>query len=264
MKPSNLFISFLDIKSIELITRKEYSLNTNDIIIYSIYLPDFIDLKSDLYKFLNSLEIKKVERFYKETDRNRFIIYRAILKLILGAYTKLDVKNILLDYDFNKKPYLASHPWLHFNVSHSEDFAAIAISRRKVGIDIEHMSDDFKFTSMLPDIFDDHESLIIQDAADKKNTFYTFWTRKESFVKALGKGIDEDFKYIPCLDGPHNVDFSLIKNSQNWQVYSFDFANHYSGAVAFEGQPAISKNVVLYCMPNTMKDLMEMTKKRKF
>ena len=258
MKTSKLFISFTDIKSVELFSGKEYSLDTNDIIIYSIYLPNFIDLKADLYKFLNSIEVKKAKRFYKEIDRNRFIIYRSILKLILGAYTKLDVKKIYLDYDFNKKPYLASHPWLHFNISHSENFAVIAISRKKVGIDIEYLSEDFKFTNLLPDIFDDNERLIIQNAADKKNTFYTLWTRKESFVKALGKGIDEDFKYIPSSDGQHSVDFELIKNTQNWQVYSFDLADHYLGAIAFEGLSSVSNNLEWYIMPNTMQDLLKM------
>lgn len=259
MKTSNLFVSFSNISSVQLFSGKEYTLNANDIIIYSIYLPGFIELESDLYQLLNSIEIKKAKRFYKEIDRNRFITYRSILKLVLGAYTKLDVKNIYLDYDFNKKPYLASHPWLFFNISHSENFAAIAISRKKVGIDIEYLSEDFKFTNLLPDIFDDNERLIIQNAADIKKTFYTLWTRKESFVKALGKGIDEDFKYIPCSDGQHSVDFKLIKNTQNWQVYTFDLADHYLGAVAFEGLSSISNNLELYVIPNTMKDLLKMT-----
>ncbi|TDO97044.1 4'-phosphopantetheinyl transferase family protein [Flavobacterium sp. 245] len=258
MKKSKLFVSFLTIKSSQLFPDKEYYLNANDIIIYNIYLPDFLNLQSDLYLFLNSIEIKKAQRFYKEIDRNRFIIYRAILKLLLGAYTKLDVKNIYLDYDFNKKPYLASHPWLHFNISHSENFATIAISRKKVGIDIEYLSDDFKYSSLLPDIFDDIERVTIQNSNDKKKTFYMLWTRKESFVKALGKGIDEDFKYIPCSDGQHYVDFSLIKNSQNWQVYTFDLTDYYLGTVAFEGLASNSNNIEMYSMPNNMKDLLKM------
>ncbi len=262
MKISKLFISFFNLKITEFVPKKEYSLDNNDIVIYTVYLPNFKDIQADLSKFLNSAELSKTKRFYKEVDRNRFIIYRSILKLVLGAYTKLNVKNIYLDYDFNKKPYLASHPWLHFNLSHSEDFAAIAVSRRKVGLDIEYMSKDFNFTSLLPDVFDDNETTIIQRSIDKKNTFYTLWTRKEAFVKALGKGIDEDFKFIPCLDGEYSVDFSLIKNSQDWQVRSFDLADDYLGAIALEGLATISKNISMYNVPNNMKDLLEMAQKR--
>ena len=108
------------------------------------------------------------------------------------------------------------------------------------------------------DIFIDEEILIIQNADNKKHAFYTSWTRKEAFVKALGKGIDEDFKYIPCLDGQHNIDSDMLKNTKNWQICSFDLADNYLGAVAFDGSPTISKNLELLIIPNSMKDLLEM------
>ncbi|MGQ7947203.1 4'-phosphopantetheinyl transferase family protein [Flavobacterium sp. WC2509] len=257
MQIAKLYISYLNIRESEFPT-KEYSLNTDDIIIYKIYLPNFIDLKLDLLKFLNLKENIRAERFHKELDRNRFIIYRSILKFILAAYTKSDIKNIFLAYHSNKKPYLTSHPWLFFNISHSEDFAFIAISRKKIGIDIEYMAEDFNFTNLLPDVFDDKEILAIQNAVDKKQAFYTSWTRKEAFVKALGKGIDEDFKYIPCLDGMHTLDSIELKNTEDWQVYSFDFADHYLGAIAIEGVSTISKDLILCSVPNTLNSLLEM------
>jgi 4'-phosphopantetheinyl transferase len=264
MPKSKLFISFSDIKGLKLIPSKEYSLNSNDIIIHTIYLPNFIDLKSDLVKFLNSSEINRSERFHKEIDKNRFIVCRSILKFILATHTKLPIKSIFLDYHFNKKPYLASHPSLNFNISHSEDFAVIAISRDKVGIDIEYISEDFNFTELLSDIFDETEILAIQNAVNKKHAFFTSWTRKEAFVKALGKGIDEDFKSIPCLNGKHSINTSLLKTTENWQVYSFDLSDHYLGAVAFESLTTVSKNIVMYAMPNTMDSLLEMTQIRNY
>ncbi|HEY1193018.1 4'-phosphopantetheinyl transferase family protein [Flavobacterium sp.] len=262
MKTSKLSISFSNVKSPESIPDKKFFLDSNDIIIYTIYLPDFTDLKSELSKFLSDKEIKKAKRYYKESDTNRFITYRAILKFILAAHSNLRIKDVYFDYNFNKKPYLISHPWLHFNVSHSEEYAAIAISRKKVGIDIEYMSNDFKFTTLLPDVFEDNEVLQIQNSSDIKHAFYTSWTRKEAFVKALGKGIDEDFKNLPSLDGQYHIDSTLLRNTQNWQVYSFDFAENYLGAVAFEDLPEISKNIILYTIPNNMEELLEMTPKR--
>ncbi|HQK40230.1 MAG TPA: 4'-phosphopantetheinyl transferase superfamily protein [Flavobacterium alvei] len=255
MQTAKLFISNSNLKQIEFIPKKEYSLNSNDVIIYTIYLPSFINLKSDLANFLNSTEINRVERFHKEIDGNRFIIYRSILKLILAAYTKLDVKNICFDYHSNKKPYLASHPWLHFNISHSEDYAIIAVSRKKVGIDVEFMSEDFNFNDILPDIFNENEILSIQNAANRKHAFYTSWTRKEAFVKALGKGIDEDFKYIPCLDGQHIIDTTLLKTTENWKVFSLNIEDQYRAAVAMECLPKITPNIVLFTLPNTINTL---------
>jgi 4'-phosphopantetheinyl transferase len=259
MPTSNIVISFSNIKSVKLIADKETSLITNETIIYSIYLPDFVNLKSDLAKYLNSTEINRAERFHSEIDRNRFIIYRSILKFVLAAHTKLSVKNIILDYHLNKKPYLASHPWLHFNMSHSEDYAVIAISRKKVGIDIEYISENFNFTNLLPNVFGNEETSIIQNAVNKKHTFYTFWTRKEAFIKTLGKGIDDDFKYIPCLDGTHPLDSTLLENTENWQMYSFYLENQYLGAIAVEGLSTSLKDPLLFTVPNSMKELLEMT-----
>lgn len=249
MLESNLFIS-----STNSINRKSmpcdgYLLGSEDVIIYSIFLPDFINLKSELAMFLNSDEINRAKRFYKEIDKDRFIIYRSMLKFIVAAYTKLDVTKIHFDYHSNKKPYLSSHPWLCFNISHSEDFAVIAISLNKVGIDIEYSAKDFAFNNLLPDIFNNNEVLAIENAVNKKDVFYHSWTRKEALVKGLGKGIDDDFKNIPSLDGHHRVDTTILKNAEKWQVTSFELADNYVGAIAFEGSTTNAKNLIWHAIP---------------
>lgn len=258
METSKLFITNTNISTVELNSSKNYFSDSDEIIIYTIYLPDFIYLKNNLSKFLNSKELEKAQRFYKDYDRNRYIVYRAILKFILSAFTKIDVRNIYLDYHHNKKPYLASHPELYFNLSHSKDYAVIALSQKKVGLDIEYLSEDFNFNNFLPDVFDFEQEISIKKALNKKYAFYTAWTRKEAFVKALGKGIDEDFRHIPCLDGLHYLNSSLIDNHENWQVHSFNFAEQYLGALAFEGLSVDSKKIINYTIPNTMTDLLTM------
>lgn len=259
MPECKLFISFIDSEDYKSSTYKAYSLSTDDVIIYTLHLPEYIELTKDLVHFLNPEEQIRSERYYKEKDRNRFVICRSILKFVLAAHTKLDVNNINLDYQINKKPYLASHPSLHFNVSHSEEFAVIAISRNLVGIDIEYKAKDLDFNNLLPDIFNNNEILDIQNAANKEYAFYSLWTRKEAFVKALGKGIDDDFKNIPCLNGLHNIDSALLKTTENWQVYGFDLAENYLGAIAVQSSLTISKNLVIRTLPKTVKELLEIT-----
>jgi 4'-phosphopantetheinyl transferase len=260
MLESKLFISFINSDDHLSTACKRCCLSDDDVIIYTLYLPEYIKLTNDLIRFLNTEERNRADRFYQEKDQTQFIICRAILKFILAALTKSDVKNINLEYDFNKKPYLGSHPWLHFNVSHSDDFALIAISQCKIGIDIEYISKDFDYLPLLPDIFSENEILFVQNAKNKLSAFYTLWTRKEAFVKAVGKGIDDDFKNTPSLDGEHDIDSNILKTSKNWQVFSFNLEDHYLGSVAFESSPSISKNLVWHTIPNTMKDLLEIAK----
>lgn len=259
MPISNIHITHSKIKKNELTPNKAFHLKDNEIAIYTIYVPNFIELKSDLEQFLNSTEFEKANRFYQEIDKNRFIISRAILKIILANYTKLDPKKITFEYRANKKPYLASDTGLFFNVSHSEDYVLIAVSHNEIGIDIEYSAKDFDFESILFDVFSNDEILAIQNTMDKKEAFYTSWTRKEALAKALGKGIDDDFKFIPCSSGHHTLDSGLLKTTKNWQVHNFDIAHHYLAAVAFESLPTITPNLVTYTIPNIMETLIEMT-----
>lgn len=140
---------------------------------------------------------------------------------------------------------------MHFNVSHSKDYAVIAISPEKVGIDIEFKSNGFVPGTVSSDIFTNEEFTVNQNKSSKSNAFYTLWTRKEAFVKALGKGIDEDFKYIPCLEGRQNLEYKLFINSENWQMSSFEITDDYAGALAFESFSTAAA-ISLISLPNTM------------
>ena len=108
MPESNLFISYINYDDHKSSTAKVYSPRTGDVIIYTLHLPEYIELTKDLIHFLNAEERSRSDRYFKEKDRNQFIICRSILKIILAAYTTLEAKNINLDYHFNKKPYLSS------------------------------------------------------------------------------------------------------------------------------------------------------------
>lgn len=255
---SNIFISSINYDDHKSEAARDYSLCTADVIIYTLQVTDYLELTKDLISFLDPEERSRSYRYYKDTDRNQFIICRAILKIVLAAYTKVDAKNIRLDYHLNKKPYLSSHPGLYFNVSHSAEFAVIAISRNKVGIDIEYLAKDFTFTDLLPDVFHSNEVLTIQNTENQKHTFYKLWTRKEALVKGLGTGINDDFKNIPALDGPHIVDSNLLKNTENWQVYSFELDAPYIGAIAVECLSTTIPNVIMHSIPTTMNALIEM------
>jgi 4'-phosphopantetheinyl transferase len=259
MLKSKLSISFINSDDQKSSASKELFLNLDDVIIYKLYLPAYTSITKDLIRHLNSDEVNRANRYYKEKDRSRFIISRAILKFVLAAYTKSDIKKISLDYDFNKKPFLGSYPWLHFNVSHSDDFALIAISRSKVGIDVEFKAKEFDFSPLVPDIFTENEISFVQNAEDKEDAFYSLWTRKEAYVKAVGKGIDDDFKKVPSLIGQHSFDSSVLKTEANWQIFSFNVAEGYLGAVAFESATEISKTITISTLPKTIEDLLDLT-----
>ncbi len=101
-------------------------------------------------------------------------------------------------YASKGKPYIRHVPW-HYNLSHSGDYAALAISDVPVGIDIQQKR-AYK-DSLVERFFSEaetaaYESLLSTDAQEhntvRETFFYTLWCRKEAYGKLLGTGLTED------------------------------------------------------------------------
>lgn len=82
------------------------------------------------------------------------------------------------------KPYLKACS-LQFNVSHSGEYLAVAVSKQPVGIDIQE-------TKQIKDglyrkVVQPEEQQLIGE--ERQKDFLLLWALKESFVKAEGKGL---------------------------------------------------------------------------
>ena len=82
------------------------------------------------------------------------------------------------------KPYFDGNP-LHFNVSHSGEYLAIAISKHPVGIDIQEPK--LIKDGMFRKVVQQEEDCLIGE--NRQKDFLRLWALKESFVKAEGKGL---------------------------------------------------------------------------
>ncbi|MDN3492156.1 4'-phosphopantetheinyl transferase family protein [Winogradskyella bathintestinalis] len=230
--------------------------NSEYLNIFKIKLSLYQNLVIDFLQFLTPVEMQRAERYYSPKDKSRFIICRTLLKFILAQKTGLEIENIIFEKDNNKKPYLPFDRSINFNVSHSENYALIALSHASVGIDVEYMNRDFNFLEIIPSTFNDLEIRSVLKAANKKEAFYTCWTRKEAFVKATGKGIDDNIAQIPALDGQHTKASHLLGEFKNMTVFSFDLDEKYKAAVAFS-ETMISEEIVVSNLPTTLQELIE-------
>ena len=86
--------------------------------------------------------------------------------------------------DEHGKPYLQDNP-LYFNVSHSGEYLAIAVSESPVGIDIQ--GEKLIKDGMFKKVVQPKETLLIGE--NRQKDFLRLWALKESFVKAEGKGL---------------------------------------------------------------------------
>ena len=84
------------------------------------------------------------------------------------------------------KPCLAGM-FLQFNQSHSAHFAACALADAPLGLDIQTLSPCR--VSFVRRFFAPEEQEEIYQSADKDAAFTRLWCRKESFLKATGRGL---------------------------------------------------------------------------
>jgi 4'-phosphopantetheinyl transferase len=204
---------------------------------------------------LNAAELQRAQKYHFEKDSNQFIICRSLLKFILAQHTGLDIDKINIELNSNKKPYLSSNKAICFNVSHSHDFAIIAMSKRAVGIDIEYLNTNFHFSEVLPSVFGNLEIESILNTDDKTYAFYKFWTRKEAIVKATGQGISDHLTQIPAMDGHHTVSSTLLDGFKNLHILSFDLCEDYVASIALCDESPNFNKLLCYNLPNSIAGL---------
>ncbi|WP_182186778.1 4'-phosphopantetheinyl transferase family protein [Pectinatus frisingensis] len=86
------------------------------------------------------------------------------------------------------KPYLRSG-LLYFNLSHSGEYILCAVDKNELGADIQksnicHMDLAKRFLHT-----DEYDYLIGLPTEKQTKAFFRIWTLKESYIKALGRGI---------------------------------------------------------------------------
>jgi len=144
---------------------------------------------------LDSDERARAEKFRFDRHRRRYVFSRGVLRHILASSLRCDPRQISFDTNSYGKPFLRGQRDavnLTFNVSHSEEMVAIAIANdRSVGIDVEFIRPVDRRDEIAHRYFVDEERSLMDSAPHhlKDQVFYVCWTRKEAYIKAVGKGL---------------------------------------------------------------------------
>lgn len=117
-------------------------------------------------------------------------------KLSEGAYLLL--KKLLDEEDIASpifrtgkygKAYVANFENVYFNISHSGNFVACAISDGEVGVDIEY-SDPAIDLNIAKQYFFNTEYENIMKSENSSEEFFRYWVLKESYMKYTGLGFN--------------------------------------------------------------------------
>lgn len=161
------------------------------------------------WEILSPAEQIKARAFRFDPDRQRYVLSHAALRRILSTSLSLPPRDIPIQQNRLEKP---SVPGVEFNLSHSGDFALVAVSEAApVGIDIEKIRTDLNLTELATRLF---------SPAERTTDFFRIWTRKEAYLKARGAGLS-----VPLSE----FDVSSVTD---WHVKNIPAPEGYAAALA--------------------------------
>lgn len=121
--------------------------------------------------------------------------------------------SFLVEKSPSGKPYFSDAAGLFLSISHSGDYLALAISDCEIGIDLQIMrfrtiSTNEKALKMAKRFFHPTEFAYIScEEAEILPRFFEIWTKKESFVKRTGTGIDDSFSSLNVLNHSFYIEY---------------------------------------------------------
>lgn len=194
-------------------------------------------------------ERSRAARFHFEHDARRFSRSHQALRTILARY--LDVEPAMLRFAAGPhgKPALDPPSLLRFNLSHSGERALVALAwGREVGVDIEDRRDPKRqhhdaasLLALARATFSDAEVQMLEalEPPAVERAFFRCWTRKEAFVKAMGRGLSLDLRSfdVSVEEGAADALVATRPDAhllQHFSVRGLDVGEPYEAALAVE------------------------------
>ena len=156
-------------------------------------------------QILNPEEQRKIKKYKKWDDAQLTLLGRLLLMRGLSSFGYKHTE-FQLEFTASNKPFIQNGP--HFNISHSGQFVVCAISEHHdVGIDIERIAPIN--IQELKDQWSNVEWQTLSASKDPIRLFYNYWTKKESVVKADGRGLG-----IPLREVDVTSNITALHNRQ--------------------------------------------------
>lgn len=218
-------------------------IKTNTIHLWYIPLNTKVIREQEI-NFLSIDEIEKANSFHFAKHRQAYIRRRNAIRQILGLYCNIEPNLLQFNYTKYQKPYLTYNPNnFQFNIADSHNLAVLAITTQTlIGVDLEYLKPMQDLTGIAEQFFstEEYNKFIALPTAEQLTAFYTIWTRKEAFVKAIGEGLSYPLSTFSVAFLPTEPSQLLSinnspSNTNNWILseFSINYLNElYIGAIA--------------------------------
>ena len=190
-------------------------------------------------------ELQRADRFHFERDRRAFTVSRGFLRQVLSRYLTARPDALRFAYGPYGKPALnGEHKQssLRFNMSHSRGMGLVAVSDTKeLGVDVEYIRADFATEDIARRFFSPHEVAAFNGLSQELRVaaFFRCWTRKEAYIKAIGRGLSQPLDGFDVTLAPE-APAALLRadedDASRWSLSDIDVGTDYAAALVVEGQ----------------------------
>lgn len=183
----------------------------------------------ELLGYVQHEEQKRIRRFHFFLDKKRALVGRLLLRAAISRESELKWDRITLKRTPKNKPYwnmpadYKGADDFQVNISHHGDWVILAsIHGKMLGCDVMSIEipgrkkDMNNFFRDMRNCFTEGEWRIIRSRQGERaqlSQFFSFWTLKESVVKATGEGLGFDLQRVEFYhaSNQHNEEFSPYK-----------------------------------------------------
>lgn len=239
---------------------------TADIDLWLAYYDLATDLAPRLRTLLTEEERAREPRFYFADDRLRYLVTRALVRTVLSRYAPLPPGDWRFAENGYGRPHIAPEivarcpevADLRFNLSHTRGLIALGVTRgRELGVDVEYVGERKSPLEIADRFFApvEVEALWQQPESVRHERFFEYWTFKESYIKARGRGLSIPLDRF-SFHYPHDagvqlaIEPELEDTPERWALWQYRPAGDYLLAVCAErGERPPSSIALRRCLP---------------
>src|SRR3569832_271467 len=216
------------------------SLETGTVHVWRIALNQADDVVERFRRTMETGELERAGRFHFDKHRRHFIVARGFLRSVVARYLGSQPEALRFEYGAYGKPALGSEHTLRFNLSHSNEVALLGVSvDAEIGVDVEHIRADFASEDIARRYFSRAEVEVFNALPPEERVaaFFRCWTRKEAYIKAIGKGFSQSLSAFDVTLAPGTAPALLRAeedDASRWWIGDIEVGEGYAGALIVE------------------------------
>jgi 4'-phosphopantetheinyl transferase len=190
------------------------------------------EMMRDLESLVDDHKLVRMKKYKQQESYENALLGDMLARFAVLKGTGIRyIKRPFLLNDYGK-PGLPPDMSLQFNISHSANRIVCASGQAPLGIDVQLVG-EINPSDIAERFFAPEEFRLLQEADDdaRMELFYDLWTLKESYIKALGKGLSIRLDFFSILKTGSGIRYETQLQHEPCYFRQYPMDPHYKLSV---------------------------------